>query len=111
MLNKYNFIFLRRIITMLFFSVLAVLPLMADKKSDNPLPEKNLIPNVPEFSITYQGEELICSPTGLIKTKTHKDLVAYECQKKYVNESIEKIPHAERGLAETRRLSKDIKTR
>ncbi len=84
---------------------------MAESKNDNVLTANSLIPDVPEFSITYQGESLLCSPTGLIKTKTHKDLVTYDCQKKYTGEKIEKKPEEERGLAETQRLKKDVQNK
>lgn len=105
--SKERFMSYRRIKTNVFLMLLVTLPLMADKGSD----PKDLIPDVPEFSITYQGESLLCSPTGLIKTKSHKDLVTYDCQKKYTGEKIEKKPEEERGLAETQRLKKDVQNK
>lgn len=106
MSNKYCFILLSKMITMLFLVVLAVPPLMADNTDDNLLP-----PNVPEFSIIYQNEVLICSPSELIKTKIHKDLIAYECKKEYSDNKIEIKHYEERGVAETDRLYKDSKNK
>lgn len=106
-MSKERFMSYRRIKTNVFLMLLVTLPLMADKGSD----PKNLIPDVPEFSTTYQGESLLCSPTGLIKTKTHKDLVSYECQKKYTGEKIEKKQYTEPGLAETQQLKKDVQNK
>lgn len=111
MSNKYSFLLLYKAITLLFITVLSVSSLMADHTSDNPLPANAITPNVPEFSITYQNEALMCSPTELIKTKTHKDLVAYECKKEYPDYKIEIKQYEERGQAETDRLHKDIKNK
>lgn len=89
MLKRYRFL----------FSLLVTLPLMADD---------TITPNVPEFSITYQNEPLVCSPKEVIKTKTHKDLVAYECKKEQPGYEIEIKHHEERGQAETDRMHKDV---
>ncbi len=102
---------LRRISTISFLVVLSVLPLMADKEDNNILFANSLIPDVPQFSITYQGEALVCSPTGLIKTKTHKDLVTYECQKSYTDVKSQKIQDVEPGVAETKRLRDDVQNK
>jgi len=100
---------LPRIGAKLFFVVLSFYPLMADNNISADLSPSDPIPDVPEFSITYQGDLLLCSPTGLIKTKTRKDLVTYECRKKYVEKKIEKKEDDERGHAETIRLNRDVK--
>ncbi len=102
---------LRRISTISFLVVLSVLPLMADKEDKNLLSANSLIPDVPQFTITYQGEALVCSPTGLIKTKTHKDLVTYECQKVYTDVMSQKIQDVEPGVSETKRLRKDVQNK
>lgn len=102
---------LRSIITMLFLVVLTVLPLMADQESGNAPLTHNLIPDVPEFSITYLGESLVCSPTGLIKTKTHKDLVTYQCQNKYADNKGEKLQDEARGHDETKRMRNEIRNK
>jgi len=52
---------LRRISTISFLVVLSVLPLMADKEDSNIQSSNSLVPDVPKFSITYQGEDLVCS--------------------------------------------------
>jgi len=103
--------FSRKISTISFLVILSVLPLMADKEDNNVLSSNSLIPDVPQFSITYQGEALVCSPTGLIKTKTHKDLVTYECQKAYADVESQKIQDAETGVAETKRLHEDVQNK
>ena len=96
----------------LFLFVLTTLTLIAETNNTLPSQTDSLIPNVPEFSTTYQGESLLCFPTGLIKTKSHKDLVSYKCQKKYVDDNkLEKKPQEERGLAETQRLYKDVQNK
>ena len=76
---------MHKIIMLLSLATFASLPLMADKESGSAvsMPADSPIPDVPEFSIIYQGEALVCSPIELIKTKTHKDLVKYQCQEKY----------------------------
>ena len=99
--------FLRSVITVSFLCVLLSFPL----RSDENISSDHVIPNVPEFSITYLGDSLVCSPTDLIKTKTHKDLVSYECQKKYAEQEIEKKQDEERGHAEAQRLNQDIKNK
>ncbi len=76
---------------------------MADEESGSP------IPDVPEFSVTYEGEALLCSPIELIKKKTHKDLVKYQCQKKYVEKEVEKKQLESRGHEETKRLYTVVK--
>lgn len=102
---------LRSISTISFLVVFSVLPLMADKEDDNVLSPTTLIPDVPQLSITYQGEDLVCSPTGLIKTKTHKDLVTYDCQKVYTDVKSQKIQDVEPGVAETKQLLVDVKNK
>lgn len=113
MLNRssvYNFMSLRRIITILFLFASTASPLLADKENDNVLPTHSLIPDVPAFSITYLGEALVCSPTGLIKTKTRKDLVTYECQRESATAyEIDKKQDEARGNDETKRLRDQVK--
>ncbi len=87
--------------------LLVTLPLMANQGSES----KSLIPDVPEFSITFQGKLLLCSPNGFIKTKTHKELVTYECQNEYTPDKIEKKQHTEPGMAETQQLKKDVQNK
>jgi hypothetical protein len=96
---------------MLFLVVSTVLPLMADKADSNItlVQSESLIPNVPELSITYLGEALTCSPTGLIKQKSHKDLVTYRCQGEYSDYVSKKKREEQRGNDETRRLADQIK--
>ena len=67
------------------------------------------VPDVPEFSMTYLGEALVCSPDGLIKTKTHKDQVTYQCSKMYTSSMGEKKEEEKRGADETRRLASQVK--
>lgn len=94
-----------RVQTLSLLIIILTLPLKADEQN------KTLIPDVPEFSITYQGDQLVCSPRNLIKTKTHKDLVKYECQKRYSEHKIEKIEDQQRGHAETQRWKSDVKNK
>ena len=96
---------------LLSLAALAGLPLMADEASSNIQSDQAgiPIPDVPEFSVTYQGEALVCSPIELIKTKTHKDLVKYQCQEKYSEHKGEKNQEEARGHAETERLSNEVK--
>ena len=101
---------LHKINTILFLVALTVLPLMADKANNDVHSSDGLIPDVPKFSITYLGEALECSPAGLIKTKTHKDLVTYECQKAYADVKSKK-QDAEPGVAETKRLQEDVQNK
>ena len=82
---------------------LACLPLMAEVRGGSP------IPDVPEFSIIYEGKGLLCSPIELIKKKTHKDLVKYQCQEKYTDQKGEKKQDEARGHAETELLVNDHK--
>ena len=103
--------FLRSVSTISFLFVLSVLPLMADKEDSNVLSANSLIPNVPKFSITYLGEALECAPAGLIKSKTRKDLVTYECQKADIDIKSQKTEEAEPGVAEIKRLGKDVKNK
>ena len=84
---------------------------MANKENNNTLSINSEFPNVPKFSITYLDEALECSPTGLIKTKTHKDLVTYECQKQHADVKVEKKEDEERGYAEIQRLNQDVKNK
>ncbi len=99
---------LGKVNTLSIVIVFSSLPLMSDS---NVTSHSSLVPDVPKFSITYQGDTLVCSPTELIKTKTHKDLVKYECQKKYIDQTIEKKQDDERGHAETQRLNEDVKSK
>jgi len=69
------------------------------------------VPNILEFLITYEGQTLVCSPVGLIETKTHKDLVKYDCRKRYVEQEIVKKQDEQRGHAETQRLEDDVKNK
>ena len=104
---------MNKIIMLLSLAALAGLPLIADEASSN-IPSDQAgspVPNVPEFSITYQGEALVCSPVELIKTKTRKDLVKYQCQGKYADHKGEKNQDEERGHAETERLEKEVKNK
>jgi len=101
----------RSMSTISLLVVLSVLPLMADKENNNVLPANVPIPDVPQFSITYQGEAMVCSPTGLIKTKSHKDMVTYECQKTHIDIKSQKIQDAEPGVAETDRLREDVQNK
>lgn len=102
----------RRINARFILVVLSGLPLMVLADQENSyVTHVNMIPDVPEFSILYQGESLVCSPTGLIKKKTHKDLVTYECKKVYTEHEIEKKQDEERGEVETKRLQKDVKNK
>ncbi len=94
--------------TKLFFMLFLTLPLIAEEKASAILPANNVIPDVPKFSITYQDEDLLCAPTGLIRTKTRKDLVTYECQKRYADVKSQKLKDAEPGVAESRRLKEDV---
>lgn len=84
---------------------------MADEEDNNVQSPNSSIPDVPKFSITYQNEDLVCSPTGLIKTKTRKDLVTYECQKEFLDVKIKKMRDAEHGVAETKRLRQSVKNK
>jgi predicted porin len=90
------------------FIIFLVLPLKADENR-NLSSDHDLIPDVPDFSITYQDDTLICSPTGVIETKTHNDLVSYECQKRYFEHEIEKKEEDARGVVETQRLKSEVK--
>ena len=101
---------LRSVTNPISFVLFFLLPLMAD---DNRTMVSNdtFIPKVPEFSITYLGEDLVCSPTGLIKTKTHKDLVTYDCQKHYAKDPLEIKQDDERGHAEIQRMNSDVKSK
>ena len=101
---------LRKVNTVSFLFVFSLLPLIADDKS-NAIPNNTSTPDVPEFSITFQGDTLVCTPTELIKTKTHKDLVVYECQKGNIDYEIEKKQDEERGHAEIQRLTSDVKSK
>lgn len=104
---------LDKMLMVLSLVILAILPLMADKVSGSTLSAQaeSPIPNVHEFSITYLGEALVCSPTGLIKTKTRKDLVTYQCQNKYADDKSEKKQDEARGNAETKRLRDQVKNK
>lgn len=78
---------------------------MAEVESGSP------IPDVPEFSIIYERKGLLCFPIELIKKKTHKDLVKYQCQEKYTDQKGEKKQDEARGHAETERLSSEVKNK
>jgi len=97
----------------LSLTAMASLPLMADEVISNIPSDQagSAIPDVPEFSITYQGVVLLCSPIELIEKKTHKDLVKYQCQKKYVENETETKQLESRGPAETKRLYKNVKNK
>ena len=99
---------MHKMIMLLSLATWAILPLMADKESGSALlsQTKSPILDVPAFSITYQGEALVCSPIELIKKKTRKDLVKYQCQAKYRDHEGEKKQDEARGHAETERLEK-----
>lgn len=97
---------LGKINTLSIVIVFSSLPLMAD---NNVTSHSSLVPDVPNFSITYQGDALVCSPTGLIKQKTHKDLVKYKCQKVYANNQVEKKHDEVRGHNESQRLNQAAK--
>jgi len=87
---------------------------MAEKEGGNKVSvqtESSTVPDVPSFSITYLGESLVCSPTGLIKTKTHKDLVTYQCQNKYADNKGEKLQDEARGNDETKRMRNEIRNK
>jgi predicted porin len=99
---------LGKVNTLLIVIVFSSLPLMAESNVTSP---SSLDPDVPKFYITYQGDALVCSPTELIKKKTHKDLVKYECKKKDIDQTIEKKQDEERGHAETQRLNEDVKNK
>jgi len=100
---------LDRISTVLFFIAFPVLPLLAANELSSQI--NSPILDVPQLSITYEGEALVCSPTGLIKTKTHKDLVTYECKKIVTDIKRQKTEEAEQGHDELRRLSKDVENK
>lgn len=85
--------------------LLGSLSLKADELNDT----HTLIPGVADFSINYLNEFYQCSPTGLIKTKTRKDKVTYECKKKYPDDSIMSIEDVQSGDAEAQRLRKEVK--
>jgi len=97
--------FLEKLNTLTIFALFSYLPLMAENNV------ASIVPNVAEFSITYESDTLVCSPIELIKTKTHKDLVRYECQKAYPAQEIEKDQEEQRGHAETQRLKSDVKNK
>ena len=97
--------FLQKLNTLSVFALFSYLPLMAENNV------ASSVPNVPEFSITYEGDKLVCSPIELIKTKIQKDLVRYECQKAYATQVIEKDREEQRGHAETQRLKSDVKNK
>jgi len=90
--------------------IFSLLPLTADDNV-NTSSDNDMISNVPEFFLTFEGDELVCSPTKLIKTKTRKDLVQYECQKRYSEQEIEKNQDEQRGHAETKRLENEVKNK
>ena len=98
----------RHVNTVSFLFIFFFSPLIAAEKN-SVISNDTSIPDVPEFSITFQGDALVCSPTGLIKTKTRKDLVTYECQKPYTGQEIEKKQDEQRGHAETQRLKSEAK--
>jgi len=91
--------------------LLATLPLMAETDDNTTQTDNTIIPDVPQFSITYEGEVLQCSPTGLIKTDSRKDLVTYECQKEQSELKADEIEDAEPGDDETRRLREEVKNK
>lgn len=66
----HRWVLVQKMVTILSLLALAVLPLMANKDNTStqiPTQSNSPIPNLPEFSITFEGESLLCSPTGLIK--------------------------------------------
>jgi len=97
-----------RVNTVSFSLLLSLSFLMADEKIDSPS-NNPVIPSVPNFSITYLGDRLLCTPTGLIKTKMHKDLVTYECQKETADVVSKDAEDEMRGHAETERLRNEVK--
>lgn len=110
----HKLILLHKVLIIFVVLVLAVLPLMAEKKSGNRVSvqtESSTVPDVPKFSITYLGESLVCSPNGLIKTKTHKDLVTYQCKNEYADDKSEKLQDEARGNDETKRLRNEVRNK
>jgi len=86
----------------------SVLPLVAEEENNNTLPTNAQVPDFPKFSLTHEGHVLECSPTGLIKTKTHKDLVTFECQKSDTAVKSQTLKEVEPGVAETKRLRDEV---
>ena len=86
---------------------------MADKESGSTVSTHadSPIPDVPRFSMSYQGETLVCSSVELIKKKTRKDLVKYQCQEKYEDYEREKDQEEARGHAETERLQQEVQNK
>ncbi|HEY9129907.1 MAG TPA: hypothetical protein VIN02_08725 [Sulfurovum sp.] len=99
---------LRGMNTVSFLVLFSLSPLMTAEKNNLTANDASIL-NLPEFSITFQGDALVCSPIGLIKTKTRKDLVTYECHRPYIGQEIEKKQDEQRGHAETQRLKSEVK--
>ena len=95
--------------TKLFFILLLAFPLIAEEKDSATLSSSNMVPDVPSFTITYQGEDLICSPVELIKTNSNKNMVRYECQKAHDDVKSKITEDVEPGHSETRRLREEVK--
>ncbi|MEA3417893.1 MAG: hypothetical protein U9Q90_00735 [Campylobacterota bacterium] len=111
----YRFAEYRKTIIFLSLVTLVALPLMADKKSENPQPgsTQSSIPDAPSFSVKNKGETLECSPVSLVKKKDLKDLVKYRCRNKNAV-----LPDAEEenddelyGQNDTERLRRSIEDR
>lgn len=84
---------------------------MADKDNNNTHPGNTLIPDVPQFSISYQGEALQCSPTGQFKTSARKDIVTYECQKAHTKVKSQNLQDVEPGNDEAKRFREEVKNK
>ena len=95
---------LHKIIIALLLATLSILPLIAEEGGSP-------IPDVPEFSVTYEGEVLLCSPVELIKKKTLKNHVKYQCQRKYSDQKSHQNQEEAHGHEETQRLKKDLKNK
>ena len=73
------------------------------------------VPDVPSFSMKYNGDMLECFPNRLIRKKTHKNTIEYRCVKKYIAASstadMEISGDEQRGRDETKRLRQDVEDR
>jgi len=79
------------------------------------LKKEEKIPDVPTFTVKYNGDTLECFPNRLIRKKTRKDMIEYRCIKKYIAASssadTEISGNEQRGRDETKRLRQDVEDR
>lgn len=109
-MRMYNF----KVLITLFLLIFTSLPLIAEKEPSSELlaqTDSNIVPDVPTFSLTYQGEVLVCVPTGLIKNKRRKELVTYQCQKEYSDNKNDTKQDEARGNEETQRMRNEVRNR